>query len=61
MTVAYLEMLTKCEKCGEHYSHAQFKKCPHKFRVRITQLMAEGKWKEAEKEAKKRYRYVKRT
>jgi len=55
-TVEYLEMLTTCEKCGDHFCRAQSRECPHEFNDEVTQLMAEGKWVEAQKEVQNKRR-----
>ena len=53
MTSNYMEILTKCEKCGKHFSHLQSKECPHKFTDKVRQLMSEGKLEDAQREAQK--------
>lgn len=40
MNVAYLETLTKCPKCGNHYlARTDQKKCPHKFKDKFWRCM----------------------
>ena len=46
MVINYLEILTKCRKCGKNFSRAQSAKCPHKFNDKITQMILEGKLSE---------------
>ena len=43
MVIDYLEMQTKCKKCGEWFSRSQFAKCPHQFIDKISQAILEGK------------------
>lgn len=45
MTMGYLEMQTKCKKCGKYFlPRREFKKCPHNFRDKLSrQLMGQEK------------------
>ena len=38
--MTYLEVLAKCKKCGKHYSVAEYKKCPHKFKDKLSRQLA---------------------
>lgn len=45
MSIGYLEILTKCSKCGKSFSRAESEKCPHKSIDGLSQRILEGKWK----------------
>jgi len=40
MSEQYMDILTKCKKCGKHYSRREQKKCPHNFKDKLSRQMA---------------------